>query len=225
MWRTVLTFATGFILAVFVAGHFTEWPKLFRLSESGIPARGVVINYDGTLRGKTQIKVLDRLPQYVVEANCFGFRCEPGSEVRIVALPLDTSVFFIGEDLRTQFLFASLVTFIIAPLAVGGGFAFSYHRLSTGGGRESLWSKTQVQFFRALPVLMCAGLVVSTVSSWAQHLAIDHYQSASVIIAITGSFFYLTGRRFVQRQGLRTALTWGAFALAALTAVLDIGAL
>ena len=225
MRRTVLTFATGFVLAVFATGGFTEWPKLFRLSRGGVAARGMVLSYDGAPRGRTQIKVLDRVPQYVVETNCAGFSCEPGSEVRIVVLPSDERTFFVGEDLRSQFLLASLATFLITPLGAGAGFVYSSYKVSRLRGKESPWSKVQVQFFRALPVLMCAGLVVSTFSSWAQNIPIARYQAASLVFAVTGSFFYLAGHRFVHRQGLRAALTWGAFALAAVTAVLDIGSL
>jgi hypothetical protein len=190
----------------------TQLGTLRLLATRGSVASGEVLRLQASPRRDVAvIRVRVGTREVDVSEPCVAFSCDVGSRVAVTFLPGNLTVRAAG-DVRSQLRDAELFTFVVTPLFLGVGVAYSawkLRRMRSGGP----WYRYSRALLPYAPILASSGSVLSTVVTLVGGAKPARFELASAVFLILGSAYYLRALRrappAMNRQWLLPAALYG----------------
>jgi hypothetical protein len=182
-----------------VTAQVTQLGRLRLLATRGKAIDGEVVSIQPAPRPAASIRVLVGAQHLEVVEQCDGFPCEVGSRVRVTFLPDDLAVREVG-DIEGKLGDAELFTFVIAPLLlfVGGAYSlWSLSKASADGYFRRYWGT----LLRYLPILASLGGALSTVVTLVGGAKPARFELLATLFTVGGSLYYFRGLRSASRAG------------------------
>jgi hypothetical protein len=206
MRRSSLIAAFIAVITAFGAAAVSGWPKLYVLAMYGRKAEGTVIRYDGLPKGNATIRFsTSREDSIEFGVICGGFSCSEGSSVIVTYLDNYPNVHQLG-DIRSQFLVASLATFVFMPFGSACLALFSFKRGEVRGWR------VERTILRYLPLIMPLPILIGTAIGDAVGAKVSPLQTVSAAAFLLGAICYYLLLRKVRSlvSGVAAALFYAA---------------